>query len=182
MRMLSKLFFICLVFFALAISAAAENTLPPDIAEEIDAAAADALRATGVPAASVAVVKDRRIAFVKAYGNAKLEPATPATPEMRFSIGSVSKQFTATAILMLQEEGKLSLDDKVGKYLPDLHAGKRGYDPAAPIAHVRLSGLLAAGLCYARMLKPVDADEDIGPMGEDTARLRTRHEMAVQQY
>ena len=44
----------------------------------------------------------------------------PATPEMRYSIGSISKQFTAAAILMLAEEGKLSLDDKVERWLPGL--------------------------------------------------------------
>ena len=46
-----------------------------------------------------------------------------ATPEMRYSIGSISKQFTATAILLLQEQGKLSLDDPVGKYVPGLTRG-----------------------------------------------------------
>jgi len=107
-------------FLALSVWAAAQNSLPPEVAQKIDTVAADALKSTGVPAASVAVVKNGQIVYVKAYGNAKLDPPTPATPDMRFSIGSVSKQFTATAILMLQEEGKLSLDDKVGKYLPDL--------------------------------------------------------------
>jgi CubicO group peptidase (beta-lactamase class C family) len=97
-----------------------QNSLPADVAQKVDTVAADSLKATGVPAASVAIVKNGQIVYVKAYGNAKLEPPTPATPEMRFSIGSISKQFTAAAILMLQEEGKLSLDDKVSKFLPDL--------------------------------------------------------------
>jgi CubicO group peptidase (beta-lactamase class C family) len=96
------------------------QTLPPDITEKIDKLAADTLSRTGVPSASVAVVKDGRIAYVKAYGDAKLEPKTPAKSEMRYSIGSISKQFTAAAILMLQEQRKLSLDDKVAKYFPDL--------------------------------------------------------------
>ena len=45
-------------------------------------------------------------------------------PQMRYSIGSISKQFTAAAVLMLAEEGKLSLDDPVSKYVPGLDAGK----------------------------------------------------------
>jgi CubicO group peptidase (beta-lactamase class C family) len=65
-------------------------------------------------------VKDAKIAYVKAYGNARLEPAAPARPEMRYAIGSVSKQFMAAAILMLVEDGKLSLDDPVSRFLPDL--------------------------------------------------------------
>jgi D-alanyl-D-alanine carboxypeptidase len=94
--------------------------LSADVTAKIDKAAADALARTGVPSASIAVVKDGKIVYVRAYGDAKLEPRTPADPKMRYSIGSISKQFTAAALLMLQEQGKLSLDDKVGKYIPDL--------------------------------------------------------------
>jgi D-alanyl-D-alanine carboxypeptidase len=88
--------------------------------QKIDQIATDALAKTGVPSASVAIVKDGRIVYLHAYGSAKLDPATPAAPPMRYSIGSISKQFTAASILLLQEQGKLSLDDKVAKFLPDL--------------------------------------------------------------
>ncbi len=95
-------------------------TLSPDLRQKIDQAAGDVLTKTGVPGASVAIVKDGQIAYLQAYGEARLDPRTPALPEMRYSIGSISKQFTATAILLLQEQGKLSLDDKVAKFIPDL--------------------------------------------------------------
>src|SRR5436190_15776465 len=98
----------------------AQGTLPADLTQKIDTVVTDSLTRTGVPSASIAIVKDGQIAYVKAYGDAKLEPKTSATSEMRYSIGSISKQFTAAAVLLLQEQGKLSLDDKVGKYLPDL--------------------------------------------------------------
>lgn len=98
----------------------AQVQLPVELRQKIDKVATDALAKTGVPSASVAVVKDGQIAYLRAYGNARLDPATPAKPEMRYSIGSISKQFTATAVLLLQEQGKLSLDDKVAKFLPDL--------------------------------------------------------------
>lgn len=101
-------------------SASAQTQLSSDLREKIDKLATDALAKTGVPSASVAVVKNGQIAYVKAYGDARIEPRTPATPEMRYSIGSISKQFTATAILLLQEQGKLSLDDKVARFIPDL--------------------------------------------------------------
>ena len=101
-------------------SAHAQNQLAADLTEKIDKVATDTLTRTGVPSASIAIVKDGQIAYVKAYGDARLEPQTAATPQMRYSIGSISKQFTATAILLLQEQGKLSLDDKVSKYVPDL--------------------------------------------------------------
>jgi CubicO group peptidase (beta-lactamase class C family) len=98
----------------------AQTQLPADLTEKIDKVATDTLARTGVPSASIAIVKDGQIVYVKAYGDARLEPKTPATPQMRYSIGSISKQFTAAAILLLQEQGKLSLDDKVSKYVPDL--------------------------------------------------------------
>ncbi|HEV7858315.1 MAG TPA: serine hydrolase domain-containing protein [Pyrinomonadaceae bacterium] len=98
----------------------AQTQLSSDLREKIDKIAVDALAQTGVPSASVAVVKNGQIVYLKAYGDARIEPRTSATPEMRYSIGSISKQFTATAILLLQEQGKLSLDDRVGKFIPDL--------------------------------------------------------------
>jgi D-alanyl-D-alanine carboxypeptidase len=98
----------------------AQTQLPADVSEKIDKLVTDTLSRTGVPSASIAVVKDGQIAYVKAYGDARLEPKTAATTAMRYSIGSISKQFTAAAILLLQEQGKLSLDDKVSKYIPNL--------------------------------------------------------------
>ena len=119
-RFLIRSFAASILTFCALSSAFAQTQLPADLTEKIDKVANDTLTRTGVPSASVAIVKDGQIVYLKAYGDAKLEPKTPATPQMRYSIGSISKQFTATAILLLQEQGKLSLDDKVGKYLPDL--------------------------------------------------------------
>jgi D-alanyl-D-alanine carboxypeptidase len=105
---------------ATALPMLAQNTLPAATAGEVDAAAADVLKATGVPSASVAVVQGGKIAYVKAYGMARLEPAMAAEPGMQYSVGSISKQFTAALVLLLMQDGKLKLDDPVGKYLPGL--------------------------------------------------------------
>ena len=94
--------------------------LPAEMRASIDKAAADILAKNGVPSASVAVVRDGKIAYEHAYGLANVETKLPASPQMRYSIGSISKQFTSAALLMLAEEGKLSLDDKVIRWLPDL--------------------------------------------------------------
>lgn len=122
MRRLSLRYgFIALTCFALSsFSVSAQTQLSAELREKIDKVVMDGLAKSGVPSASVAIVKNGQIAYVKAYGDARLEPRTPATAEMRYSIGSISKQFTATAILLLQEQGKLSLDDKVSKFIPDL--------------------------------------------------------------
>lgn len=70
-----------------------------------------------IPGLSLAVIQDGKIIYAKAYGYANLESATPARPEQRFEIGSISKQFAATAVMMLVEEGKIVLDEKVSRYL-----------------------------------------------------------------
>jgi len=98
----------------------AQNSLPADQQARVDAIAQEVLATTGVPSASVGIVTNGKIAYVKAYGKAQLHPPVEATPEMRYSIGSISKQFTVTAILMLQQQGKLTLNDTVSKWLPDL--------------------------------------------------------------
>ncbi|MGH1556662.1 serine hydrolase domain-containing protein [Caulobacter segnis] len=73
-----------------------------------------------VPSTSVAIVVDGELAYAEAFGLAQLDPARPATPATRYDIGSVSKQFTAAAVMLLVQDGKLSLDDKVGRFFPSL--------------------------------------------------------------
>ena len=108
----------CLLCLALA-SSAHTSPLSPAQLRAIDDAANQTLRLTGVPAASIAIVKDGAIVAIRAYGLARL-PATPASTAMPFAIGSISKQFTASLILLLAQDGKLSLDDHVGRFLPEL--------------------------------------------------------------
>jgi D-alanyl-D-alanine carboxypeptidase len=94
--------------------------LPAATQTAIDAAAARNLAQTGVPSASIAVVQNGKIAYVRAYGDARLNPKTPARPEMRYKIASNSKQIAATAILLLAEDNMISLDDPVARFLPQL--------------------------------------------------------------
>jgi len=105
---------------ALTALAQVQPSLAPELRERIDQTAQVVLTQTGVPSASVAIVKDGTIVYLQAYGSARLDPRIPAQSEMRYSIGSISKQFTAASILLLQERGKLSLDDKVSRFIPDL--------------------------------------------------------------
>ena len=73
----------------------------------------------GEPGAAVLIAKDGQVLLRKGYGMANLELGVPIRPEMVFELGSITKQFTATAILLLQERGQLSVEDDVTKYLPD---------------------------------------------------------------
>src|SRR5256885_12626835 len=105
-----KLLVLSITFgFASAAGAQATNTL----STSIDSIARQVLQSTGVPSATVAVVKNGALGYASAYGNAKLEPQVPGAPNMRYAVGSISKQFTAVAALLLQQEGKLKLDDPV---------------------------------------------------------------------
>src|SRR5258708_40342917 len=96
----------------------AQGALPAAMASGIDVAAADVLKATGVPSASVAVVQGGKVAYVKAYGMARLEPAMAAEPGMRYSLGSVSKQFTAALVVLLGPDGEFKVGDPGGEELP----------------------------------------------------------------
>lgn len=105
-----------------AAPAAAQPLTPAEVAR-IDQAVAKALEDTAVPSASVAVVRDGKIIFTKAYGTANA--SLPASPALPYQIASNSKQFTAMALLLLEDEGKLSLDDTVSKWVPGISGGDR---------------------------------------------------------
>src|SRR5215813_9380992 len=70
-----------------------------------------------VPGLSLAVIKDGKIIKLEGYGLANIELNVPAKPETVFKIGSVSKQFIASGIMILVDEGRISLDDKISKFL-----------------------------------------------------------------
>ncbi|MCD2323824.1 beta-lactamase family protein [Sphingomonas sp. IC-56] len=109
--------------FLFAVPAAAQ-ALTAEQTAKVDQIVAQALASTKVPSASIAIVRDGKIVYAKAYGNQG--PGLPrATAEAKYPIASVSKQFTAAAVLLLEDEGKLDLDDKVAKYFPDVSGADR---------------------------------------------------------
>ena len=89
----------------------AQNTAAPDAAA-LDQLIAAALKESGAPSVSVAVTEGHKIVYDKAFGAAQAGT--------RYAVGSISKEFTAASLLWLEERGKLSLDDKVSKYFPEL--------------------------------------------------------------
>ena len=172
-RSLSRFEFIAFVLLLVfATHANAQTDLSPELRGRIDKLATDVLAQSGVPSASVAVVKDGKIVYLNAYGSARFDPKTPATSAMRYSIGSISKQFTAAAMLLLQEEGKLSLDDKVGKFIPDLTranevtirqllshtSGYQDYWPQDYVMPMMLKPVTAAKILDMWARKPLDFD------------------------
>jgi D-alanyl-D-alanine carboxypeptidase len=78
------------------------------------------------PGAAVAVIKSGELIFRKAYGVADMSQKTPVTTSANFNICSLTKQFTAYSVLKLESEKKLSLDDKIGRYFPDINSRVAG--------------------------------------------------------
>ena len=133
------------------------QTSEPQTAE-FDQTVASAVAATGVPSASVAVVANGQITYAKAFGKADVEKNLVANSHTRYAAGSISKQFTVAAMLLAQEQGKVSLDDKVSKYYPDLTRANEitirellshtsGYEDYAPQDYM-----------IPEWTKPIDAD------------------------
>lgn len=87
-------------------------------ADDVDAYIQAQMQQLHIPGVSLAVVRDGRIARLQSYGLANMELNAPVTNDTVFEIGSITKQFTAVAIMMLAEEGKVRLDDKISQYLP----------------------------------------------------------------
>ena len=89
-------------------------------ADEVDQFAAQFIASKGIPGLSLAVVRDGTLIKAGGYGTANLETGMAATPETVYEIGSITKQFTAEAVMLLVEQGKLALDDGLSKHLEGL--------------------------------------------------------------
>ena len=107
----------------LTASPLAAQTLTPAEQTAVDKVVTDALATTGTPSAQVAIVRGGRIVLTKAYG--KQSDRDAARPDAPYQIASISKQFTAAALLLLEDDGKVSLDDTVAKWLPGISGGDR---------------------------------------------------------
>tara|TARA_B100000809_G_scaffold159165_1_gene156533 strand:+ start:759 stop:2411 length:1653 start_codon:yes stop_codon:yes gene_type:complete len=108
----SKAIMLCICLFISATSFA--QPLTQDIDNYISAQ-----YTADTPGVSILVAKDGKVIYSNAFGLANLELDSKAVPGNVFEIGSITKQFTAVAILMLEEQGKLSVDDTITKYIPD---------------------------------------------------------------
>ncbi len=86
----------------------------------IDAWVARRVKSLGLVGVSLAIARDGKIVLAKGYGRKSVAAEGPVTPQTSFAIGSLTKQFTCASVLLLAEEGKVSLDDKVSKYYPEL--------------------------------------------------------------
>jgi CubicO group peptidase (beta-lactamase class C family) len=113
--------FLCL--FTFAATALAQPTNQDRAVElKVDEVVKEYMAAYKIPGVSLALLRKGKIVLLKSYGLANVELQVPVKPETIFQSGSIGKQFTAAAIMLLVQDGKLSLDDKISKYIPDVPA------------------------------------------------------------
>ena len=111
---------ICLFVFSIGYSQILPAQGNPDkIPAAVDEVFADVAK-PGSPGCTVAIARDGKLLYAKGYGLANIEQNIALTPESVFDIGSTSKQFSAASILLLEKQGKLSVNDDVRKYIPEL--------------------------------------------------------------
>jgi D-alanyl-D-alanine carboxypeptidase len=113
MKRLSAFQRLTIAAIAITITAAAAR------ADQVDVFVTTQLNERHIPGAAVAVIRNGKVVKIKGYGVASLEFSVPVTTDTVFEIGSVSKQMTAAGILLLVEEGRVGLDEKISKYLPN---------------------------------------------------------------
>jgi D-alanyl-D-alanine carboxypeptidase len=116
------LFLVFLIFTGEARAQSTKGVEPPKTfdLEAIDAFVASEVRTRGITGLSLSIVSDGKIVFSRGYGSRVAGEEHPIAADTSFAIGSVTKQFACACILKLAEDGKLSVDDKVAKYYPDL--------------------------------------------------------------
>src|SRR5208283_4197212 len=187
MRRAAVTLFVCLLV-AGQFSAAQDR-----INEKIDRIFAE-WNTTSSPGCALAVVKDGRIVYEHGYGMANLELGVAITPQSVFDIGSVSKHITAMAILLLEREHKLSLDDDVRKYLPEipdygskitirhmLHhtSGLRNYDDLFDLEGIPEADLTTDRDAMDLIVRQKAQDRIFGPLGMSSTHFHDDHTMIV---
>src|SRR5690348_1331486 len=111
--------FALLFAFSMHPAQARESARRGSVSKEVDAAVLQQMKEQKIPGIGLAVVVDGRVVKAKGYGLANIELGTRVTPDTVFEAGSITKQFTAAAIMLLVEDGKIQLDDSISKYFPE---------------------------------------------------------------
>ncbi len=120
-----------LVALSLAVCAPTSAAQQPDLSARVDSVFAE-YDHTRSPGCALGVIREGRLVLARGYGMANLEHAIALAPTSVFRIGSTSKQFTAAAMVLLQQDGALSLEDDIREYLPELPV----YDRPVTIRHL----------------------------------------------
>ncbi len=152
-----KRLFLAFALFAMPVAAAAQD-LTDEEAAAIDRSVTEVLQQTGVPSAQIAIVRGGRLVMDRAWGKAS-EKIPQARPDRPYQIASNSKQFVAALLLMLENDGKLSLDDTVSRWLPEVSGADR-ITVRQLLAHTSgLQDYWPQDYSFAAMEQPVAPDQ-----------------------
>ena len=112
---------LCLVLLGSGMIRAADNAvaIDPQRLARVDGVVREEMQSQHIPGLAIAIISHGQVALARGYGYANLEHDVPVSAETLFQSGSVGKQFTATAVMLLVEDGRLSLDDPITRYLPE---------------------------------------------------------------
>jgi CubicO group peptidase (beta-lactamase class C family) len=136
-------------------------------ADDVDNYVKEQMRERHIPGTAVAVIRNGKIVKAEGYGLASVEFNVPATKESVFEIGSITKQITAAAIMLLVEEGKINLDEKISKYLPNTPESWKNVTVRHLLTHT--SGIKSyTGLSGYELTKRLKRDEFIKAIGAHT--------------
>ena len=133
----------------------AQNALPPALVGSIDSVIGAAMEKQHIPGLALGVVKNGRLVLAKGYGLANVELNVPVTPTTVFKIGSVSKQFLASGIMMLVQDGKLRLDDPISRHVPGTPDSWKGITIRHFLDHT--SGVLREGPAFQPLKVKADS-------------------------
>ena len=145
--MIRRTFSLLVATAALASSLHAQAARPlASPADSVDRLVAAEMARAHIPGVSIAVVRGGKVVRAQGYGMADLEQQIPVTPQTVFKIGSVSKQFLATGIMLLAQDGRLSVDDPVAKHYPGTPESWKDITLRHLLTHT--SGLLREGPAF----------------------------------
>jgi CubicO group peptidase (beta-lactamase class C family) len=162
---------IVVLISALALGPGARAAQPPPASaaaagylEQVDNFVSAEMQREAVPGVAIGIVHKGDVIAAKGYGDANVELGAPVTPGTMFQSGSVGKQFTAVAVMLQVEDGKLTLDDSVSKYFPDAPAGWRAITVRHLLTHTSgipdyTEGLAAGGSQGIDMRRDYTEDE-----------------------
>ncbi|HET9744636.1 MAG TPA: serine hydrolase [Chitinophagaceae bacterium] len=162
---MKKIALLFVIVFTLQHSHCQESFVPSFIKDSIDSYVSSALTKWKIPGVAVCVVKDGKVAFMKGYGVKETGTTHKVDENTLFMIGSNTKAFTATALAMLAADKKLSLDDKVQKWLPDFTL----YDP-----WVAKEAIIRDLLCHRLGFETFQGDFMFFDSDLSTAEMRER--------
>lgn len=132
--------------------------------EKFEGLIADSMMRDHVPGLSVAVVKDGKVVYARGFGARNLKASLQTTPDTLYGIGSCVKSFTALAVMQLQEQGKLNVNDPVRKYLPEFKIGKEGSPITIHHLMSHSSGIPDLGSADVLINRFLEGDEKWAPL------------------